>query len=127
MLDTIYWLMVHRLETYLIFDFFVNENFFPTDEICSISHTFALAFSLLCFFIFHVSGLKHSNELKILIKKKRKIHIIPIFHSFLLDALRNMLEDELDKRAADEKEVTLKEYLENQETVSTLNLFSSTM
>merc|ERR1712048_462048 len=37
-------------------------------------------------------------------------------NAFSLDALRNLLEDELDKRAAEDKEVTLKEYLENQET-----------
>ena len=49
--------------------------------------------------------------------------ISKIFYFLLQDALRNLLEDEQDKRAAEEKEVTLKEYLENQETVSTGALF----
>ena len=41
----------------------------------------------------------------------------PTIFVFILDALKNLLEEELDKRA-DEKQVTLKEFLENKKTVS---------
>ena len=53
-------------------------------------------------------------------------------HSFVLlqipDATRNLPEEEeeeekMDKRREDEREVTLQEYLDNLETVSTLNAF----
>ena len=41
----------------------------------------------------------------------------PTIFVIILDALKNLLEEELDKRA-DEKQVTLKEFLENKKTVS---------